>query len=266
MPVLPQPVVHSRAVVLRAWPSGETSVVASLLTEARGYVRVIAKGARQGLSRLQPLVGPGRLVEVEFGWSPGRELQYLKGGSLLLDPLLDANSLERTAYALSALEVADRCRPSGVRETGLFGLCRRYLEMLSSCAAGDEAPLFYAFETALLELQGIAPELAACAACGGGLEAPGCRFSPAAGGAVCGACAGADDRPLAPETLAALRSLGGAAPERSSRRTSRETGILLHRFLTYHLPEYRLPASLDLLRAARSADAAAAAAKDDEPC
>ena len=56
MTVLPQPVVHSRAVVLRAWPSGETSVVASLLTEARGYVRIIAKGARQGLSRLQPVV------------------------------------------------------------------------------------------------------------------------------------------------------------------------------------------------------------------
>lgn len=266
MPVLPQPVVHSRAVVLRAWPSGETSVVASLLTEARGYVRVIAKGARQGLSRLQPLVRPGRLVEAEFGWSPDRELQFLKGGSLLLDPLLDDNSLERTAYALSALELADRCRPSGEREAGLFGLCRRYLEMLSSGAAGDEAPLFYAFETALLELQGIAPELAACAACGGSLEPPGSRFSPAAGGAVCGGCAGADDRPLAPETLAALRSLGGAAPERSSRRISRETGILLHRFLTYHLPEYRLPAGLELLRAARSADAAAAAAKDDEPC
>jgi recombinational DNA repair protein (RecF pathway) len=92
--------------------------------------------------------------------------------------------------------------------------------MLSSGAAGDEAPLFYAFETALLELQGIAPELAACAACGEGLDPPGCRFSPAAGGAVCGACAGADDRPLASETLAALRSLGCSGKMKSMRPSS----------------------------------------------
>jgi hypothetical protein len=34
---------------------------------------------------------------------------------------------------------------------------------------------------------------------------------------------------------------------------------MLHRFLEYHLPGYRLPAALDLLRAGPGADAAAEA-------
>jgi len=35
----------------------------------------------------------------------------------------------------------------------------------------------------------------------------------------------------------------------------REVGALLHRFLGYHLPGYRLPAALDLLRARKDGTA-----------
>jgi DNA repair protein RecO (recombination protein O) len=259
--VIAKPVAADEAVVLRAWPTGETSAVAALLTRDHGYVRVIAKGARGARSALRPLVQPGRLVDVEFGLQPGRDLQYLKGGQLRLDPLLASNSLERTAYLLSALEIVDRCRPSGVTEAHLFGLCRRFLEVLSSAAAGAEAPLFYAFELALLRLQGTAPVLDRCVSCEGDPAGAGAglRFSPAAGGVVCGRCAAADPppggRPLAAGVLAALRGLTDADGRTTSlaRRPSREIGILLHGFLAYHLPGYRLPASLDLLRAGRAA-------------
>ncbi|MBK7701710.1 MAG: recombination protein O N-terminal domain-containing protein [bacterium] len=204
MPVLPQPVVHSRAVVLRAWPSGETSVVASLLTEARGYVRVIAKGARQGLSRLQPLVYSGFAAAI---W---------------------------------------RCYHRRRRGT---------------------RPRFFT------------PSRPRCWNCRG--SRPSCRPAPPAAAAWRRRAAVSVRPPAAPSARRAptrpndrsrprrWRPCGRWAARRRSgpsRRTSRETGILLHRFLTYHLPEYRLPAGLELLRAARSADAAAAAAKDDEPC
>ncbi|MBU0741001.1 DNA repair protein RecO [bacterium] len=265
MSVIAKPVVSSRVIVLRVWPTGETSTVAALLSEEHGYVRVIAKGSRGPRSALRPLVQPGRLVEAEFGLQPGRDLQYLKGGQLLLDPLLAVNSLERTAYLLSALEIVERCRPSGVTETRLFDLCRRFLEVLSSQVAGGEAPLFYAFELALLRLQGTAPVLSRCVACDQDLSEvrTGMRFSPAGGGAICGACVATDPegggRPLGAGVLAVMRKLTGAdGPVAAlNRRSSREIGILLHGFLSYHLPGYRLPASLDLLRAGRAADGGA---------
>lgn len=264
MSVIAKPVAADRVLVLRCWPSGETSVIASLLAETHGYVRVIAKGARAARSALRPLVQPGRLVDAEFGLDPARELQYLKGGQLLLDPLLADNSLERTAYLLSALEIVDRCRPGDDGERRLFDLCRRFVDVLSSAGAGGEAPLFYAFELALLRVQGAAPILDRCAVCDRDLDGPGTavRFAPESGGTVCGRCAGPGStaRPVAAGLLARLRALAGDgdAGEAFGRRDAREAGILLHRFLTYHLPGYRLPASLDLLRAGRAADAASA--------
>lgn len=257
MSLLPQPAVVDAAVILRVWPTGETSVVASLLSRTHGYVRVIAKGARGQRSTLRPLVQPGRLAEVEFGMREGRELQYLRGGRLLLDPLLDSNSLERTAFLLGAVELVDRCRPGGGPEPALFAHCRGYLEMLSSCGQGGEAPLFYAFELGLLELQGVAPALDRCSACGRGVGGGGgLRFAAAGGGVVCRSCRDAGEgrggRPLDAAVLEALRGLADAAsPPPLTRRVAREVGILLHEFLGHHLPQYRLPAALDLLRTAR---------------
>jgi DNA repair protein RecO (recombination protein O) len=294
--LLPQPVVATEALVLRAWPTGESSVIASLLTERAGYLRAIAKGARGGGSVLRALVQPGRLVAVECGAAAGRELQYLRGGSVLLDPLLGDNTLARTAYLLAALELADRSRPPEDRQPQLFALGRAFVQVLSCAARGAEARLFYRFELALLGVHGVSPVLAACAVCGApasdGMDpdaraaaasgaAPGWRFSPAAGGAVCARCGSAgharDGRELSAGGLGALRALageaagaaGGAGEEEESTAWPgapagspgddggglepwrREVGVLLHLFLGYHLPGYRLPAGLELLRPAR---------------
>jgi DNA repair protein RecO (recombination protein O) len=259
MSLLPQPVATSDALVLRTWPTGETSVIASLLTDGCGYVRVIAKSARSPRSALRPLVQPGRLVNLEFTQVPGRSLQYLRGGSLLLDPLARAGSLEKSAFLLAAVELVDRCRPGGAREESLFGLCEDFLRMLCCAPPGGEAGLFYAFELALLAQQGVAPALEGCAACGSPLamEEVGGLFSPAAGGVVCGRCRAVQSsgagRSLDRAAWRALRVLAARRPADPSplplpRPVARELGILLHQFLGYHLPGYRLPAALDLLR------------------
>ncbi len=254
MSLLPQPSGAGDAVVLRAWPTGETSVVASLLTAEHGGLRVLAKGARQQASRLRPLVRPGMLASLEFGLAPGRELQYLRGGTVRLDPLA-GGGLERAAFLLAALEIVDRCRPGGGRDGRLFALCHDYLRVLSCAPRGGEAPVFYAFELSLLRLQGVAPVLDACAACGAALGAGDpVGFGPACGGLLCAACLGGEAGwPLAPETVADLRRLAAAPPAGPASgpadpRIRRQVGIALHRFLEHHLPNYRLPSALDLLR------------------
>ncbi len=261
MTLLPQPVVAGDALVLRTWPTGETSVIASLLTAEHGYVRVLAKSARRPRSALRPLVQPGRLVSVEFNLAPGRELQYLRTGSVLLDPVTAEGGLDRAAFLLAAVELVDRCRPSDAQERQLFALCHDYVRVLSCAAPGSEASLYYAFELALLELQGVGPALDACIGCGRNVsdERPVCWFDPAGGGVVCSRCGtrstGGTARTLAPEVLATLRGLaegsaGKLVAVELARAVARETGILLHRFLAYHLPGYRLPTALDLLRPA----------------
>jgi DNA repair protein RecO (recombination protein O) len=282
MSVLPQPAASCDGVVLRAWPCGETSVIASLLTREHGYVKVIAKAARRPQSKLRALVEPGRLVAVEFSLDPRRELQYLRGGSVERDPLGPGASLERSVFLQGALELVDRCRPrtDAVADGGagagsdhgpateLFGICDAFIRMLSSpsCAHPDLA--FFAFEWELLARHGMAPEVAACAACGrddavaGGAAA---WFSPAEGGVVCGGCARREGvnagKPLGPAAREVLATLAAGAVDigpatRFDRALRREVGAHLHNFLGYHLPGYRLPAALELLRARKERDTA----------
>lgn len=272
MSLLPRPVASGRSLVLRTWPTGETSVIASVLVAELGLLRLVAKGARLQASRLRPLVQPGRLAELEFSLDPARDLQYLRGGSLLLDPLAGAPTLERSACLLGALEIIDRCRPGDGHEEGLFTLCEAYVQVLSCADPGCETAHFYAFEIALLELMGIHPQLQACAQCATPrAEAPGGSWlSPAAGGLVCGSCAAngavAGARPLTEAALAAWDDLSAAPaawpPAPLTRTVARDWGVMLHRFLEYHLPGYRLPAALALLRTRAEAALPAAAEED----
>lgn len=282
MGVLTRPAAATDALVLRAWPCGETSAVASLLTRDHGYVKVIAKSARQARSVLRPLVEPGRLVSVEFSLDQGRELQYLRGGGVELDPLGSAPTLELSAYLLGALELVDRCRPAGalVRDdpggaADLFGVCDAFLRMLSSPACPDPALVFFAFEWELLARHGVAPDLSQCCACGRGrpaLAVATLRFSAAEGGVMCGECArsGADGggRSLGEDALRvflvlAAGGLEGAHGPALEPAVRREVGGHLHRFLGYHLPGYRLPAALDMLRVTRAPGPAATPGDDN---
>ncbi len=185
--------------------------------------------------------------------------------------------LERSAYLLGALELVDRCRPlstplsssdqgGGDASDDLFGVCGAFVRVLSSGSCNRPA-LFFAFEWELLVRHGMTPEVTDCVTCGRLLaerDISSLRFSPAEGGVVCGTCSARggvnEGRPVGAEALECLRTMarsenrletaatGSAALARPMRR---ELGALLHRFLGYHLPGYRLPAALDLLRAGK---------------
>ncbi len=264
MGILPQPSISTDAVVLRTWPCGETSVIASLLTREQGFVRVLAKAARRPLSRLRPLVEPGRLLNVDFSLDLSRELQYLRSGSVDLDPLTCGLTLEQSAFLLAALELVDRCRPMQVAHWGLvaadlFDVCDGFIRMLSSLSDIDPARIFFAFEWQLLERHGLGPEVSCCASCGSapgnGKDAKVQWFSASEGGLVCSVCGSESHigRPLSPQALEEFQAYDASTfleedHLEMTRALRREVGAHLHRFLGFHLPGYRLPTALDLLR------------------
>jgi len=270
MSVLPQPVASCDSLVLRTWPCGESSVIASLLTRDHGYVKVIAKAARRANSRLRALVEPGRLVSVEFSLDPRRELQYLRGGSVDRDPLGPGSTLEQSIFLQAALELVDRCRPvpGGIdgetdhaSSTAMFDICEAFIRVLSSRSCPRPDLTFFGFEWELLARHGMAPAVAGCVGCGlptAQIDVVNIWFSPAEGGLLCGKCAGQTGvrrgKPLGQEALEIFVLLAAGQLELTDdipfgRPLRREIGAHLHNFLGYHLPGYRLPAALELLRA-----------------
>jgi DNA repair protein RecO len=258
--VFPDPSTMSPGLVLRTWPTGETSVIASLLTRDHGYVRVIAKGARGPRSRLRSLVQPGSLCELEFSWREDRDLQYLRGGQSLASPLQDNPTLERSAYLMAMVEMLDRCRLDDGQARELFDFCRNYLRVLSCQPDGCEVSRFYAFELAFLGANGVAPDLEECPGCGVVTDQANAgffAFDIAQGGLICTSCAAtyarSAERRIQPATRRYLLDLQNSGSDAGliavpDRRVRRETGVVLHHFLVYHLAGYKLPAALDMLK------------------
>ena len=243
---------HAR--VLRTHALGETSFIAVLLTEERGVLRAVAKGARTPRSPFRGLMEPGTALALQLYLKP-KGLHLIRDASGRGAPARPAARLETLSLRLAALELVMRTTEEGEPLEGLFPLLEEYLDLYAS--PGGEpgwAPLF-AFEAGLLSLHGLEPSLEECGLCGRPLTGGGLRFLPGEGQFVCSAHEN-EGLDLAPEERDWLLSIFLARPAALAGRTLPETvrstvGRVLHLALSRHLPGYRLPRSLAMLREAR---------------
>ena len=72
-----------RALVLRRFRYGESSLVLQVLTEGRGRVHLIARGAYRPGSRYYAVLDLFDTLELTWSHQPGRELQNLREGTLI---------------------------------------------------------------------------------------------------------------------------------------------------------------------------------------
>jgi DNA repair protein RecO (recombination protein O) len=181
---LPGP-VKTQAVVLRSIRYGEADRIVHLYTPHRGRIGAIAKGVRRSRSRFGGRLEP--FFRLDLVLHEGRsELLTITGaqtvegyGRLRSDgPALD--SAARACDALGRLFDTTEPHPE------VFNLLCNELALLDAEPARATHANQLAFRLKLLLAAGLAPQLAACAACGAQEHLVG--FSGAAGGVVCSAC------------------------------------------------------------------------------
>lgn len=239
--------VRERALILRRFTYGETSLVVHALTCGQGKVHLLAKGAYRPRSRLGGVLD--LFDTLELGWTPrpGQELQALEEADIVERRHRIAHSLPRFRAALSMLELAGLAAPERSACHELFELCSAGLDALRDGA--DDLRALVEFELAFLHNLGLAPALEACAACGAPAPVssePGAasrsEFSAASGGRLCAACAvraretGARVGTLPLDVLdfaAALRR--GRAPHAVPAELLERTHDFLARFLRHQL-------------------------------
>lgn len=177
--------VKTEAVVLRSMRYGEADRILHVYTPQRGRVSAIAKGVRRARSRFGGRLEPFFRLRIELHEGRGELLtvtgaQTVDGYSSLRG---DAGALDAAARACDAV---GRLFETSEPHPGVFNLLCRKLSLLNETPASATRAGALAFRLKLLVAAGLAPQLSACACCGGSEHLVG--FSGSAGGVVCSSC------------------------------------------------------------------------------
>jgi DNA repair protein RecO (recombination protein O) len=182
----------TEAVVLRSLRLGEADRVLHLYTLDRGRVGAVAKGVRKTKSRFGARLEPLSHVEVLLHQGQS-DLQTVTGVQLLHAHHHAREDYYRLSIGLIGAEAMLRLFSEQEANERAFTALTRFLDTLDDAPHVAERPaldpLALAFQLKLLWLSGYLPHLTSCAECGAD-DASLVGYSPRAGGAVCGGCAG----------------------------------------------------------------------------
>lgn len=220
-----------QGIVLRTVKLGEADRIVTLLTQANGKVRAVAKGVRKTRSRFGGRLEP--FTHVDLLLYRGRELDIVTQAEIITSFREIREDFTRFAAGEMVLEAVDRVAQERERSVRLFLLA---LSALRALATGGEAPSAVgdSFLLRLTSLAGFRPALEGCAACG--LPGPHARFSIHQGGVVCDGCRTGGAVAVGVATvpyLAGMLDESWAPPGPESAR--REASGLVRAYVEYHL-------------------------------
>src|SRR3954469_10583794 len=216
--------VKTQAVVLRSIRYGEADRIVHLYTPHRGRVGAIAKGVRRSRSRFGGRLEPFFRLDLVLHEGRGELLTVTAASTVDGYARLraDGRALDAAARACDAV---GRLFETDEPHPDVFNLLCNELALLDADPARGTHANQLAFRLKLLVAAGLAPQLAACTACGAQDHLTG--FSGAAGGVVCASCE-ASSFPLDAAAHDFLTGALGAplhatpdAPERALRQAER---------------------------------------------
>lgn len=195
--------VKWEGIVIRSVDYGESSKVVTLFTRENGKLAIMARGAKKTKSRLaavSQLFSHGYYL-CKAG--PGSGMPDLSQGDVMESFRDLRQSLDATAYAAYIAELLDRLTHEREPNPYLFQLLAHTLRHLDE--GRDAEILCRIFETKMLMVAGISPQLSACANCGAERESY--AISVSQGGLLCPVCLPSDPYAIAvtPSTWKLLR-------------------------------------------------------------
>jgi DNA repair protein RecO (recombination protein O) len=244
-------ILKDRALILRTYVYGESSLIVVALTREHGKMRFLAKGARRNRSPFSGRLGTGSVGNAVFYYREPRGLQLLKECETVSYFRTVREDLERICVLQAGLEIADRSIIEREGDEHSFDLVELFTRELP--AAVDPWTVFFTFEARLLFLLGFFPALRGCGSCGGEPGAGGLWIDPRSGEVSCQKCSRDEMLRLSPSACAALdRMRRGFTEEtavwRLGDRERSDVGRVLHQLFLNHIEGYTVPNALRLLK------------------
>ncbi len=239
------PQVSATAIILHAFPYGDTSKIVRLVTGDFGVMSAVAKGAHRAKSRfgarIQPFSEGTALIYVR----QNRDLQTLAEFDVEKQRAELAGNVERYLTAAALAEVVLRFSPEGPHRE-VFNVFRESLDWLVDVDSDALHAVSLVAMWSLVGALGFTPSMDVCSVDGRPVAEGTAEFSVADGGLLCPVCARArETATLAPQDRAALESfVAGVLPsERLPAFHAAAHRRLLTRFVRRHIAEGRqLPA------------------------
>ena len=191
-------------VVLRTYRLGEADRIIVAMTRENGKVRAVAKGVRKTGSKFGSRLEPMTHVALML-WKGRSDLATINQAEVVERHWKIRDNLDRMTSGLSMLEVVDQVAQEGHADPAVFETLVKALRVLDD-PARDHTLVAPAFFLRILEIEGAAPVLDACASCGSDDEDL-VAFDFAQGGALCRTCR--RGRPLSPDALHLMRRILG---------------------------------------------------------
>lgn len=240
-------IVKDRAVVLRTYEYGETSLVVSVLTRELGKIRLLAKGANRAGSPFAGALRTGSIGEIVFYYKQDRGLQLLKeieSRNVFENYVED---LEKLCIFQAGLEVVDRSVIEREVDERIFDLFEGFIEALPG--ADDAWAVLFTLYVRLLRMSGVYPSTADCAGCGRELTGE-FKAVPQTGRVTCLGCGSEDALFVSGRSAEVLRKMekGFFAGIALGSKERKELGRLLHYLFLHHIEGYRLPGALNILK------------------
>jgi DNA repair protein RecO (recombination protein O) len=194
---------RDQGVVLRTIKLGEADRIVSLMTQAHGKVRAVAKGVRKTKSKFGARLEPTSHIALQC--YRGRELDVVTQVETV-----DAFRVLRERYvllthAVTMLEAVDQVAQEHEPNPALYRMLVGALRTLAQRPSPVVTP---AFLWKLLSLEGFHPMLDCCARCGAD-AGDAVAFDLAEGGLVCARCSMGGGRRLSAPAVALLRRILG---------------------------------------------------------
>ena len=100
--------INSSAIVLKAIPFSDTSLICRLFTKEKGKISIIAKGARRKKNPLVSILECGNIIRLQYIFKESRDIQLLKEASFSYNIYNIRDNLEKLLTLYTIVEIMDK--------------------------------------------------------------------------------------------------------------------------------------------------------------
>jgi len=240
--------IATNAIVLKRIPYSDTSLICRLLTEEKGKISILAKGAQGSKKSNSAILEPINHIFVQYYHKSSREIQLLKEAGFIKHYSAMRKNLHRIILALTMVELIDKCTQDSNPHPILYRLGWRVLDKLND-ESQNQWKVFVFFLYHLSLRLGFMPNLSNCNQCNNKITQGGINKST--GELVCIDCISDTEIQIIDMSILNklislhLDELNTFSIEKKDMRSSIQ---LLDTFLSYHIEGSNKVKSMHMVR------------------